>query len=205
MALSRRFLAALGIESDKVEEIITAHAETVDALKAERDEFKADAEAYKAEHKKVSDLEKQLETLKESTKDSYKVKYEAIKEEFADCKKGIENEKTRQTKTDAYKALLKEIGISEKRIDAVTKVSDIDAIQLDEAGAIVGADELKKNLTSEWADFIVKTSTQGANAATPPVNTAGGKAKTKEEIMQIKNTTERQKAWGEYIIEHQNQ
>ena len=52
MALSRRFLAALGIESDKVEEIITAHAETVDALKAERDEFKADAEAYKAEHKR---------------------------------------------------------------------------------------------------------------------------------------------------------
>ncbi len=35
MALTRKFLAALGIEDDKVDEIIQAHTETVNGLKDE--------------------------------------------------------------------------------------------------------------------------------------------------------------------------
>lgn len=202
MALTRKFLSALGIEAEKIDEIINAHAETVDALKEERDKFRSNAEAYEAEQKKVADLEKQVEALKDSSKESYKVKYEALKEEFSDYKKGIENEKTKATKTDAFKALLKEIGVSDKRIDAVTKVSDIDGLKLDKDGNIEGAEDLKANLTTEWADFIVKEQSKGANTATPPATT-GGKAKSKEEIMQIKDTQERQKAWGDYIVAQQ--
>ena len=198
MALTRRMLSAMGIEAEKIDEIINAHAETVDALKEERDKFRSNAEAYEAEQKKVAELEKQLEGLKEANKESYKVKYEALKEEFSDYKKGIENEKTKATKTDAFKALLKEIGVSEKRIEAVTKVSDIDSLKLDKDGKIEGIDDLKANLTTEWADFIVKEQSKGANTATPPATT-GGKAKSKDEIMQIKDTAERQKAWAEYI------
>ena len=170
----------------------------MDALKEERDKFRSNAEAYEAEQKKVAELEKQVETLKDSTKESYKVKYEALKEEFSDYKKGIENEKTKATKTNAFKALLKEIGVSEKRIEAVTKVSDIDSLKLDKDGKIEGIDDLKANLTTEWADFIVKEQSKGANTATPPATT-GGKAKSKDEILQIKDTAERQKAWAEYI------
>ena len=43
MALTRKLLSALGIEADKIEQIIDAHTETVEALKKERDEFKAKA------------------------------------------------------------------------------------------------------------------------------------------------------------------
>ena len=46
MALTRKFLSALGIEADKIDEIINAHSETVDALKEERDNFKSNAEKY---------------------------------------------------------------------------------------------------------------------------------------------------------------
>lgn len=198
MALTRKFLTALGIEADKVDEIINAHAETVDALKAERDTYKDKAEKFDAEQDKVTKLEKQVKDLEDSNKDSYKVKYEAIKEEFADYKKGIESEKTKTEKTNAFKALLKEIGISDKRIDSVTKISDIDGLKLDKDGKIEGVDELKKNLSEEWADFIEKTGTQGAKTATPPAS-GGGKAKTREEIMEIKDTAERQKAWAEYL------
>ena len=182
MALTRKFLTALGIEADKVDEIINAHAETVDALKAERDTYKDKAEKFDAEQDKVTKLEKQVKDLEDSNKDSYKVKYEAIKEEFADYKKGIESEKTKAEKTNAFKTLLKEIGISDKRIDSVTKISDIDGLKLDKDGKIEGVDELKKSLSEEWADFIEKTGTQGAKTATPPAS-GGGKAKTREEIM----------------------
>jgi len=193
MALTRKFLTALGIEAEKVDEIINAHAETVDALKGERDSYKEKAENYDAEHDKVAKLEKQVKDLEDSNKDSYKVKYEAIKEEFADYKKGIEAEKSKAEKTSAFKALLKEIGISEKRIDSVAKISDIDGIKLDKDGKIEGVDELKKSLSEEWADFIVKEGSKGADVAKPPVENGGAKTMTKEQIDAIKDTAERQR------------
>lgn len=193
MALSRKLLSALGIEAEKIDEIIKAHAETVDALKEERDSYKDKAEKFDAEHDKVAKLEKKVEELNDSNKDSYKVKYEAIKEEFADYKKGIESEKSKAEKTNAFKALLKEIGISEKRIDSVTKISDIDSIKLDKDGKIEGVDELKKSLSEEWADFIVKEGSKGANVANPPVGNGGTKTMTREQIDAIKDTAERQR------------
>ena len=45
---------------------------------------------------------------------------------------------------------------------------------------------------------IVKDGKEGAGTSTPPGND-GGVVKTKEEIMKIKDTQERQKAWGEFI------
>ena len=46
MALTRKFLSAMGIEQDKVDEIINAHVEVTDALKEERDRYKADADSH---------------------------------------------------------------------------------------------------------------------------------------------------------------
>ena len=44
MAFTRKFLSAMGIEADKVDEIINAHIEVVDGLKEERDNFKKNAD-----------------------------------------------------------------------------------------------------------------------------------------------------------------
>ena len=43
MALTRKYLTALGIESEKIDEIISAHTETVDGLKEQLRQFEADA------------------------------------------------------------------------------------------------------------------------------------------------------------------
>ena len=196
MALTRKFLTALGIEAEKIDEIINAHSETVEGLKEERDTFKEKAEKY---DKAQSDLEVANKKIDELSKDdAYKLKYEALKEDFDEYKKNVETEKTNNSKTTAYKQLLKEIGISEKRIDAVTKLAELDKIKLDKDGKIEGSEDLKKSLSEEWADFIVKDGKEGAGISTPPEND-GGVVKTKEEIMKIKDTSERQKAWGEYI------
>ena len=195
MALTRKFLATLGIEAEKIDEIIGAHSETVEALKEERDKFRSDAEKYS---KAKDELDKANEKLKEYGKeDSYKVKYEALKEEYDGYKSKVETEKSNVTKASAYKALLKEIGIADKRIDSVARLAELDKIKLDKDGKIEGSADLKKALSEEWADFIVKEGSQGAGTATPPEGNGG--AKTKEEIMKIKDTPERQKAWGEYI------
>lgn len=191
MALTRKFLTALGIESDKVDEIINAHVETVDALKAERDGLKDKAEKYDSVKAELDDAKEQLKTA--SKEDSYKVKYEALKEDFDNYKKDVETEKSNNNKNAAYKALLKEIGISEKHVDKVAKLVELDKIKLDKDGKIEGADDLKKSLKEEWAEFITTSGTQGADTSTPPNNNGGGK-KTKDEIMAIKDTATRQQA-----------
>lgn len=196
MALSRKFLAALGIEQEKVDEIINAHSETVEGLKEERDSFKEKAEKYDKAQKDLDEANKKIEDL--SKEDAYKVKYDALKEDFDAYKKGIETEKTNANKVAAYKNLLKEIGISEKRIDAVAKLVELDKIKLDKDGKIEGMEDLKTSLTNEWSDFIVTPGKEGAGTSTPPDKQPGA-VKSREEIMKIKDTSERQKAWGEYI------
>ena len=201
MALKRSFLSAMGIESDKVDEIINAHLETVDGLKAERDSYKEKADKYDAEKKKADELATENANLKKQVEgdDSYKEKYDALKGEFDKYKADVENEKTTSSKTKAYKAMLKEVGIADKRIDTVLKVTDLSKVKLAEDGSIEGVDDLKTKVAEEWADFIEKSATKGAGVAKPPVNKGGSGAKTKEEILKIEDATERQAAIAENI------
>ena len=180
MALTRKFLTAMGIEGDKIDEIINAHSETVDALKAEAEKYKEESEKNSKAKEDVEELQKQVKELtkqvEQNEKDAYKVKYDAIKEEYEAYKQSVTADKEKQNKTEAYKKLLKEANVSEKRIDAVLRVSDIDSLEIDENGALKGADDLKKKIAEEWADFIEKTGTQGANTSTPPDDDKGGNA-----------------------------
>lgn len=195
MALTRKFLSALGIDADKIDEIISAHTETVDALKQERDEYKATADKLPSVQKELNDLKTAAE---KDGKDPYKVKYEAIKEEFENYKNEQTAKETKAQKQAAYKALLAECGVADKRIDAVLRVSDVDSIKLDKDGKIEDAAKLKKAIADEWSDFIVTKGQQGANTPTPPQNN-GNTTMTKADILKIKDTRERQKAIAEHI------
>lgn len=189
MSLKRSMLKAMGIEDEKIEQIMEAHGETVEALKAQRDQYKADAE-------KLPEIQKQLEKaqtdLEAAGKDSYKVKYEAIKEELEGFKAEQAAKETKAAKEGAYRELLKAAGISDKRIPAILKVSDFDGIELDDKGQIKGADKLTESIKSEWADFISTSTTRGVQTATPPA--VGGSTMTREQISSIKDRDERRAA-----------
>lgn len=187
MAFTRKFLSALGIEADKVDEIIAAHTEVTDALKEERDKYKANAE-------KLPEVEKQLSELKKTMEgeDPYKEKYEALQKEYDDYKAEVDAKATTAKKESAFRKLLKEIGISDKRIDTVVKVSDTDKIELTENG-IKDEETLKAKLKEEWSDFITTTRTEGTPSANPPSNGAKN-TMTKEQIRAISDPIARQKA-----------
>ena len=189
MSLTRRALKAMGIDEEKIDEIISMHSETVDGLKSDVAKYKADAEALPEVQKQ---LEKAQADLEAGKKDSWKVKYEAIKEEFEGYKTEQTKKESHAAKEKAYRALLQEAGVSEKRLESVLKVSDVDSVELDEKGSIKGADKLAETIKSEWSDFITTTETRGAQTSNPPAN--NGVAKTKEQIMGIKDTAERQRA-----------
>ena len=190
MAFTRRFLSALGIEAEKIDEIINAHVEVVDGLKEERDNFKKDAE-------KLADVEKELTKAKEKLAKNgegetvSKEDYDKLKKEYDDYKADITAKNTRTEKENAFRELLKSVGVSEKRLNAIIKVSDIDGLELDKDGKIKDADKHTENVKSEWADFIETTTTKGANTANPPANNGKG-TKTKEEIYKMEN--------GRYVL-----
>lgn len=195
MALTRKFLSALGIEDDKVDEIINAHTETVNALKEQRDEYKKDAE-------KLPLVQKELDDIKAVTsgEDTFKVKYEALKEDYNKFKAEQEQKETHAKKESAYKALLQEVGISEKRINAVLKVSNVDALEFDNEGKVKDADKLKQEIGEEWSEFVVTTQTTGTKTPNPPSSNTNIKM-TKADIYKkdehgryILSTAERQKA-----------
>ena len=198
-SLTRKFLESLGVEEKAQDQILERHSEVLTEIKDERDKYKEEAE-------KVPDLQKQLEGYKDAEKngekDPYKVKYEAIKEEFEDFKKNVDAEKVTAKKSEAYKKLLKDAGVSDKRIAAILKVSDLDKIEFDKEGNVKDADKLTEAIKTEWADFIQTSTVSGANVPNPPANNTNT-VKSKEEIMKITDTAERQKAWKERIIADQ--
>lgn len=176
MALTRKFLSALGIEADKIEEIIEAHTETVDALKKERDSAREDVTKYKADAEKLPDVQKELDEIKEANKDNpYKAKYEKEHEDFEAFKTDVEAKETRAKKENAYKKLLKDAGVSEKYIDDIIRISAVDDAELDEDGGIKDSGELKKNITEKFSSFIATEEKRGADVGTPPPGNGTGK------------------------------
>lgn len=182
MALTRKFLKALGIESEKLDEIIDAHVETVNGLKEERDRFKEQAESLPGIQKELDDLKKQFDDYKDA---------QTAKE-------------TTAKKTAAYKKLLEDAGVSSKRTGSILRVSKelIDGLELDDKGNVKDSENLTKNIKNEWADFIAQEHKEGARTSTPPGGN-GGTVRTLKDIYAdkelAKDTTARQKAIAEAI------
>ena len=165
MALTRKFLEALGIEQAKIDEIISAHTEVTDSLKADRDSYKEKAEKY---DETKTELDKAKSELDKVSKDEYKTKYESLEAEFNKYKTDIAEKEVKVKKEEAYKKMLKEIGVNEKSIDAIVKVKDLSSLKLDDKGNIVDVDTLKENEKKDWEGFIIKSEEEGHDPSTPP-------------------------------------
>lgn len=163
MALTRKLLKGMGLTEEQIDTVIEAHTETTDALKQERDNYKADAE-------KLPGVQQELDDLKAAGDGGYKAKYEKEHSDFEAYKTDQTKKEQHRAKESAYRALLKTAGVSEKRIDTVVKVSDIDSVELDEKGAIKDAAKLTESVKTEWSDFITTKTTKGADVSNPPAN-----------------------------------
>ena len=165
MALTRKFLEALGIEQAKIDEIISAHTEVTDSLKADRDSYKEKAEKY---DEAKTELDKAKSELDKVNKDEYKNKYESLEAEFNKYKTDIAEKEVKVKKEEAYKKMLKEIGVNEKSIGAIVKVKDLSSLKLDDKGNIVDVDTLKESEKKDWEGFIIKSEEERQDPNTPP-------------------------------------
>ncbi len=184
MALTRKMLKAMGIDEEKIDQIIEAHTETVDAIKADRDTYKADAD-------KLGGVQKELDDLK-ANGGEWQTKYEKEHSDFEAYKSAQTAKETKQVKEKAFVAFAQECGISEKRAYAILKVENLDDYELDNDGKVKEPDKHKQHLHTEYPEFVETTTRRGAHVATPPVNNGGHTGKTKEEIMAIRDPAVRQ-------------
>ena len=170
--------------------LIALHLGVVDPLKDELNNVKADAA-------KIEELQKEVEKLNAEKKDGedWKAKFEKEHADFGEYKTQIEKDKAADTVKGLYRTLLKEAKVDEKRIDSILKVTDFSTMKVDKDGKLEGADKLSEAIKNDWKDFIVTVQKNGAGVETPPDN--NGTKMTREQIMQIKNTAERQKAIAE--------
>lgn len=171
MALTRKMLAAMDIPAEKIDEIISAHTETVNAIKVERDELKAAADKLPSVEKDLEKANSELETFRSG---DWEKKYTDLKSEYEGFKTDTAKKAEKAAKESAYKKLLLDAGISEKRVASVMRVSSLDDVKIDKDGKIEGADDLTEKVKKEWADFIVTTGEQGASTPKPPANDGDG-------------------------------
>lgn len=168
MAFTRKMLKALGIDEDKIDQIMDAHVEVTEALKNERDTFKADAE-------KLTGVQKELDDLKADGGDWQK-KYNDEHTAFEKYKNDQTAKETKTAKEKAVRAYYESKGIKDKNLDIAMRGSaaEVDAVELD-GDKIKDASAIDALIGGTFAGLVETTENRGYHSANPPAN-GGGKS-----------------------------
>lgn len=171
MSLTRKFLSDLGVDAEKIEQIINAHTEVTDSLKTERDTYKTDAE-------KLAEVQKKLDVAEKKITES-----EDFRKQLEELRGEISAKETAEKKSGAFRKLLKEKGYSDKGIDKIAKYGGyLDGIELDENGSIKNVEKLVTSVESEWSEYKPSETTTYTTPSTPPKSTIN--TGTKSEVSQ---------------------
>ena len=178
MAFTRSFLKTMNLTDEQISAIIEEHTNVTDALKAQRDKAQKDAESLKAEADKIPDLQKQLADI--ANGEDYKGKWEQEHKAFEDYKAQIAKDAEMDKVRAAYRKLLQDEHINDKRLDVVMRASDFTNIKLGSDGNLEKLDTLKQSIGEEWGDFKVQQRERKQNVANPPANHGGGESRARE-------------------------
>lgn len=158
MSFSRSFLKNNGLTDEQIDAVMEEHLNVFNQLKAERDNWKTEAE-------KLPAIQSELEALKNG--EDYKSKYDSEHSAFEEYKANIAKERELEKKTAEYRKLLRDEHVSEKRMDAVIRLTDFSQMKLGKDG-LEDADKLREAIRSDWGDYIQTEVVKGAEVDTPP-------------------------------------
>ena len=185
MALTRKLLKGMGLTDEQVDTIIEAHTDTVDGLKADVSKYKSDAD-------KLPDVQKQLDDLKAAGDGGYKEKYEKEHSDFEAYKSGITAKESKAAKEKAVRAYFESKNITGANLDLAMRGCGEEMTALEMEG--------EKIKDTKILDALIEGTYKGL-VSKPSVRVDmgarlndGGKAMTKDEIMQITDRVERRAA-----------
>lgn len=160
MALSRtqvkEWISDAGIAEDKIggviEKIFAGHSATVDALKEERDGYKATAD-------KLDGVQKELDKALLSIKDG-----EGWKDKYA----ALEKKQTTANKRSALEAALRGAKANESVIGWMLDSTDFESIEIGEGGALKDEEAIIKRFRDKSPDLFGKEKIEAGKQPTPP-------------------------------------
>lgn len=146
--------------TDEIENrLIAAHLAVVDPLKDDLQKYKTDAE-------KLPAVQQELDDLKAAGGD-WETKYNNEHTEFEKYKAEVAAAAQTEKIKVEYRKLLKEMGINEKRFDAIVRLVDFSKMKLGDKG-LEDVDKIKESIKSDWADYIPENHEDGADVDNPP-------------------------------------
>lgn len=194
MALTRKSLKVMGLTDEQIESVVEMHSETVNDLKdkiGDAETTKANVEKLKAEVEKYkNDLSEAKKTIEEIA--PYKEQYETTKAEYEKFKTDTETKAAKAAADAAFTKWLRDNGYTEKGAAKIVKYGGFTP-EFNKDGTIKNAEKLSESISAEWSEYKISERTEGAKTEKPPANN-GGNTMTKEQILEIKNTADRQKA-----------
>lgn len=185
MALTRKLLKGMGLTEEQIDSVIDAHTETVDALKTQIKALETDANTLK-------DVQKELDGYKNGK--DWKGEYDKLDKSFKDYKAEIAGKEALQAKQAAFRKLLTAENIPGKFHDRIIKMTDFDGMEMD-GDALKDEAGQCASIKKEWGEYVATTDSKGDRPETPPGT--GKTTRTKDEILAIKDTSERQRAIAE--------
>ena len=166
-------------------------------------------ERYTEKLEEIETLKSEKQTAEDSatTAGKWKDKYDALKGEFDTYKSEQEGKEAKAAKEKAVRAYYESKGITGKSLDIAIRGSgeEIAKLELD-GNTIKDTSALDELIKGTFSGLVTTTTVEGANAATPPNTTGGGKM-TKADIYKkddhgryVLSASERQKALMENQI-----
>ena len=174
MSLTRKMLKAMDLDEDKISQVLDAHQETINEIAKERDSYKEELDKSKAEVQRLSSVEKDLTKANAKLEDAAETeqKLKDLQKEYNNFKAEVDNKNILEEKTKAYKALLTQQGIPEKYQDAIIRVTKFDDVEFKD-GKFTAEKDLIASIDTDWSEFKVTESKQGARTPNPPGNNGG--------------------------------
>lgn len=174
MALTRNYLKSMGLTEEQVNAIIENHTEVTEALKKERDGYKAKAEGTEAVTKERDELKGKLADAEKAGGDAAKVKAD-----FDAYKQQIETEKANGAKKTLVRKALEDAGANAAALDLLLSTVDLNKVEMD-GDALKDADAVLSPIKEAHAGLFGTVETGG----TPPANPPSGKGGKKDPFEQ---------------------
>ena len=193
--ITRRDCEDIGLDEAQTTKILDKIHSIIDPLRDSLDQLRDERDKYKTEAAKIPALTKERDDALNAGKDANGKDYKQL---YTDLVAQNEAAKSRAGKEAGYKNLLKTAGIAEKFWPLIIKANaaDIDGLELD-GDKVKGAEDITKGMKESLAPYISTTETHGTKVDNPPKGEPV--KKTREEIMAIADSNERQQAIAENI------
>lgn len=162
MALTRKFLKALGIDEDKVDEIISAHGETVSELKNQIEQAQQGAKDLDAVTKERDTLVQRVEALEKASGDAAKVQaeYDAYKQQ-------VETDKANAGKKALVRKALENAGANPAALDLLLNTVELEKVELD-GEALKDTDAVLKPVKEAHSGLFGEVKKTGTPTIAPP-------------------------------------